>query len=346
MKTLILLFLACLTLIASPVLAAEPAVTLGVDRLEGESDEAYWDRLFIQCASWTAAYGEVSQPTKEKLMELGVPPLYHLVPTWLGDGDVRHRVTLEEIIVKVGPDAAPTLLPYIADPNKHLRQRCIFVLGDFDRPEVLPALRPLLAMETDMLVLPSLIEAVGKRGAGAEGLASELAPLTTHTDERVRRASAVALGRIGDAVAIETLVTLLDDPVFSVRDPVAEAIWTLGNNYPVWHSPKAIMLNDWGTRRTPVGQWLQEELAFGLACLHTTAGSPVARMEGLLSPEAAGEGIAVLRGVLRVWQSQHAVGDLLFAALPEHFDDPRVEATRLMILTERDRLLKAEATTP
>ncbi|MEO7994374.1 MAG: HEAT repeat domain-containing protein [bacterium] len=319
-----------------PVQAEEPKVTLGIDRLADETEDVYWDRLFMQCASWTAYYGDVSQPAKEKLMELGVPPLLHLVPTWLGDNDIRHRVTLEEIIVKVGPDAAVSLLPYVGDPNAVLRQRCVVVLGDMDRPDVLPALTPRLPLETDILVLPSLIEGIGKRGAGHADLVPALAPFLQKDDERLRRNAAVALGRIGVGDAIPVLLPLLDDRFFSVRQPATEAVWKLAQS-------SEDLLEPYPDQTTIAGQALRRELVTAETLLlggkiDTSEWTSVANDLG--PPEIVS---ATLRGIWRAWQINHVGVEPYYDSLPSKAADPRVDAVLREILAAKSAQEAKEA---
>ena len=226
--TLMFLSVIALSQFLAPATAGRYDVEIGIDRLEAENDADYYDRLFIQCGSWLEQYAETKEPAQEKLIELGIPALEHLIPTWLASTNVRHRVTMEAIIRGIGPEAAPVLVPYLTNSNEVMRQRIATNLGRLDAPEALPALVDRLALEREDLVLAALIEAIGRRGEGMAGLVHPLADFVHPlNDERLRRNTAVAYGRIGDPDALLYLVELCGDKLYSVRFPAQESLFKL-----------------------------------------------------------------------------------------------------------------------
>lgn len=349
MKTLMLLITLLLAFFASPVFATPSEdVTVGLDRLDTESDTAYYDRLFVQCGSWLPPYEDVKDAAKAKLIEIGATTLETLIPTWYASTNVRHRVTMEEIIKGIGPPAVPLLTPYLDDPDPIMRQRIVTSLGDLDDPKVLPALKTRLPLESDIQVLPALIDAVGKRGKGDTLLIDALTPHLAHADERVRRSTAVALGRIDDPEAVPALLQLLDDPLFSVRAPATEAIWTLTKDRWTSLSARSAGGRPENPMITSVSDGLRIELNTALHVLDSrvddkeTAKSYLHHGLGQdVSPPAIRRGM--LRGIFRAWNHDHEGAKWALPLLDMPQPDLATEAVRLEIKATIAAQLEREA---
>ena len=308
----------------------------------GETDEAYYHRLFIQCGTWLEQYKDAKPVAQAKLVEIGTPALAYLVPTYLGSDDIRFRVTLEEIINAVGPPAVPTLVKYVADPKPALRQRIAGLLGGLDHPESLPVLRSRLGVEDDLIVLPALLDGIGRRGVGVADLVEPLAGYLDHGDERLRRNAAVALGRVGVAAGAGHLINgVVDDALFSVRYPARDAIWNILAADSAQIDGRGIR---WEDANTQAGQGILLELDVALRLLGTTDHGWVdERLAGYQEPW---QKAAVLRGVLRAWLKDHPRVDPITPLFTDRYDDPTVEAVgremnRVMVAT---LLAEAKAT--
>lgn len=306
-------------------------VVVGLDQLAGESVEAYYDRLFVQCGSWLPPYEAVKDAAKAQLVSLGPGVLESLIPTWYASTNVRHRVTLEEIIRGIGVPAVPYLLPFLADADPVMRQRILTSLGELDEPSVLPALEARLAVERDVQVLPSLLDATGRRGAGVAHLVPQIAALLDHEDERVRRSGAVALGRIGESAGVEALRPLLSDPLFSVRAPAQEALWGLLQDAPEPHELPAVMTSG----HLSIGDALWLELTVARCLLSIGHRDPMLAALALgLGGEVASprERIAMLRGMRRAWLAEPSLRDFMLPVLESPQSVVEVEGVRRELL--------------
>ncbi|MCG3152313.1 MAG: hypothetical protein GEEBNDBF_01607 [bacterium] len=330
-RALVILWL--LVVVGIAPLEARPGndVVVGLEQLAGESAEAYYDRLFVQCGSWLPPYEAVKDDAKARLIALGPAVLASLVPTWYASTNVRHRVTLEEIIRGIGVPAVPYLLPHLGDPDPVMRQRILTSLGELDDAAVLPALEARLTLEGDVQVLPSLLDAIGRRGAGIAHLVPQIAALLDHDDERVRRSGAVALGRIGEGAGVEVLRPLLSDPLFSVRAPAQEALWGLLRAAPSLPDVPEVMTS----RNLSIGEALWLELDIARCLLSADQRDPMlVTLASGLNGEVASprERIAMLRGIRRAWQNEQSLREACLPVLERPQSAVEVEGVRREVL--------------
>lgn len=330
-RALVILWL--LVVVGIAPLEARPGndVVVGLEPLAGESEEAYYDRLFVQCGSWLPPYEAVKDEAKAQLIALGPGVLESLIPTWYASTNVRHRVTLEEIIRGIGVPAVPYLLPYLGDADPVMRQRILASLGELEEPSVLPALEVRLACESDVQVLPALLEAIGRRGAGVAHLVPQIAGLLDHDDERVRRSGAVALGRIGEREGVEALRPMLSDPLFSVRAPAQEALWGLLQDAPALPDVPEVMTS----RNLSIDEALWLELTIARSLLLAGHRDPMLAALALgLGGEVASprERIAMLRGIRRAWQSEESLREACLPVLASPQSAVEAEGVRREVL--------------
>ncbi|MEO7993976.1 MAG: HEAT repeat domain-containing protein [bacterium] len=336
----ILLIALCLFTLSAPAWATPSEdVTVGLDRLAGESDEAFYDRLFAECGSWLPPYEQVKDAAKAKLIEIGAVTLPTLIPHWYSSNNVRHRVTMEEIITGIGVPAVPMLLPYIAADDPIMRQRIVTSLGGLDDPSVLPALQQQLEIETDVQVIPALFDALGKRGVDHPEIIPSIAAHLGHADERVRRTGAVALGRIGSMDAVASLLPLLSDDLFSVRYPARDAIWSL-----CWENLSNLPpLPQTDSDPLATALWQEMDVAFRLQMWKN---APNLVGNELSAATTDWERIAILRGIYRAWRIDHERPGPAIALFDQSQPSPGAEAVRLELRAAVATTIAAEAAAP
>ena len=158
------------------------------------------------------------RPISVVLAEASVAVLVEM----LGDADDRVR---ESIVVALGtkrnPDAAPRLIEtLLQDPVGEIRARAATALGKIGAPSSIPALGQAVR-DPDGLVAYEAVLALKAFSGEAMG---ELIQALEQSDERVRRAAAVALQLTAEAPALVPLIHALGDTNVGVRRAVAEAL--------------------------------------------------------------------------------------------------------------------------
>lgn len=133
-----------------------------------------------------------------------------------------------------GPEreaAVLALAGVLADPRPEVRVLSTQVLASLGDPRVLPRLVRRLPDETDPRATASLLLAIGRLGGASE--VSTVMPFVAHAEARLRAAAATALGDLGGALAHERLLDLLaapgDDAEWAVRGSAMLALSKFGD---------------------------------------------------------------------------------------------------------------------
>lgn len=158
--------------------------------------------------------------------------------SWAADlqhQDVRFRRAAAYALGKLNKHAGP----YISRLNKVLLQdsdasvrasvaNTLGELGNLDAVEVVAGLKQSLDKEKDVVVLRSVVLALGKLGQQAASTEASLRAFLSHADVTLRKNTAWALGQLGPVAeaSIPALLKTMVDTDPSVR---AEAIASLGN---------------------------------------------------------------------------------------------------------------------
>jgi len=142
------------------------------------------------------------------------------------------RGEAELLLSEMGRPAAPSLLPFLADPDADLRRRAVVILGrigDADN-EIIAGLVQRLT-DSDRLVRLKAAMALGQLGeADARVLPILLVRLSAAKDPPLRRGLVSAIGNIGPDArdAVGTLIGLLNDSDAGVQEEAAESLMDIG----------------------------------------------------------------------------------------------------------------------
>ncbi len=151
------------------------------------------------------------------------PTEEHIVHYWIAKGQCERCVPLGE--AAIGP-----LVAVLQDQYPPIQRQAIQALAEIGEPAV-PAL--LQALEhRDYWARTGAIEALQLIASQHGGHAVEPPPLLALLEDRsksVRRAAALALGSLGDRMALEQLLLLLNDHQATVREAAATALGELGD---------------------------------------------------------------------------------------------------------------------
>jgi HEAT repeat protein len=132
--------------------------------------------------------------------------------------------------VEIPREAVPSLIRLLQDPEFHVRDDAVSVLGEMgeDAKVALPAIMPLLRQEAP-LVRRSAVDAIGNMGEPAKAAIPDIIPLLKHQDLGMRSSAVRTLSEIGKSKADVVLPNIV--AVLSDREPYVRhaAIMALGN---------------------------------------------------------------------------------------------------------------------
>jgi hypothetical protein len=201
-----------------------PAYGSGIEGIPGETKEERVERLFFYISRWSREYEELSGPAIEELRSMGVEAVAMLMPH-LESKDVRERVIMENLINGVGGDCTPHLVDALSFESPLGRSRAATYLGNVGDERSVQPLIGLLEVEGDWSVIEAAITGLGKlKTRGIEVPSEPIVAFAKHEMEPIRRAVVVALSHIGDEKAIPLHIEALNDELFSVRYPAAQAL--------------------------------------------------------------------------------------------------------------------------
>lgn len=210
--------------------AASPDTT-GLQALSAEE-------LFVRASSSELQFAALVAPSRRLLIREHARTLPYLI-TELATDDVRKRIALEDVLVKIGAPAVGPLTEALrreaerTDVTRGVRLAA-YVLGRIGDPAPIDALVA-AGGHRDWKVRGSAAEALGALGA-REATAS-LVALIKDENEIVRKSAAVALGRIAEksgteprleADAVDALIVAMSDPFYSVRYSAKGALVAAG----------------------------------------------------------------------------------------------------------------------
>ncbi|MCA8914476.1 MAG: HEAT repeat domain-containing protein [Planctomycetes bacterium] len=150
--------------------------------------------------------------------------------SFLSDGDVRVQIAAINAMGDIGDtNAVPDLAVVGLDhPDSDIRAASAVALGKIADPtRVLPALEN-ACMDENALVRRQSIDAISKQyGSDPERVFAVIVTGLSDFDARVREAAALALARIDDARAIDSLLQATGDRTAMVRQAAAESLGKL-----------------------------------------------------------------------------------------------------------------------
>lgn len=162
---------------------------------------------------------------------IGGEKVARAVVEYIGDESIITRNLVAELLMKIGADAVPALLPFSQDVNPDIRKFAVDILGEIRSTDAVDSITPLLR-DSDVNVCLSAIEALGNIG-DSRPLKDLLS--IYENDKRVRPAVAEAVGKIGDQGGARFLLgqykkqlsRQLDDSLLGFT--IIEALGKIGN---------------------------------------------------------------------------------------------------------------------
>jgi HEAT repeat protein len=192
-----LAILMCVLAFASscPAEDGTPADTLSLRAMTPEE-------LFVRASSAELQYADVLEPARRLLVERHAESVPYLI-TKLDTDEPRERIALENLFQRIGGNAVPELVDALAAESRR---------DDTTRGARLAAY--VLARIGDRAAIPPLVEQA------------------RHDDWKLRSSIADALGHLGDAESVDTLVELLGDADSSVRKAAAASLDRIARDAP------------------------------------------------------------------------------------------------------------------
>jgi HEAT repeat protein len=181
------------------------------------------DSLFVIASSAEHRFFDMVEPAKDSIAAMGKDVVPHLVSKF-DTKSARERMVVIHILKRIGSPAVPYLITSLKNPNGLIVQRVCWALGDIADST---ALEPLIDVSSHKRwqVRDQALGAIGdiKNNRGADAI------FTGFTDSVaiVRKAAAVAAGKIVILEAIPNLVHQLGDDFYGARMSAAEALLKL-----------------------------------------------------------------------------------------------------------------------
>ena len=212
-------------MIALPLLVLISAMT--VVPVFGQAQETVLQReldsLFVIASSGELRFREMVEPAIEKIAGLGAPVVPLLIDKFTTKS-ARERLTIINILKKIGLDAVPDLVAALDRTNGLVVQRVCWALGDIgDTSATVHLIRSY--GHGRWQVRDQAIGALGKTG----DMRAEEVILEALADSigQVRKAAAVAAGKLKITSAVDLLITRLGDSFYGARMSAVAALLAL-----------------------------------------------------------------------------------------------------------------------
>lgn len=171
------------------------------------------DSIFVIASSGELRYRDLVQPAIDSLAALGTGAVPLLVDKFI-TYSARERLTIINILKKIGSPAVPHLTASLGRPEPLVVARICWALGDIGDPA---AIQPLVDVcgHSSWWVREKAIDGLGKIGdtGGGETVLQSL----DDSVGQVRKAAVVAAGRLKLTTGIERLVFALGDNFYGAR---------------------------------------------------------------------------------------------------------------------------------
>lgn len=178
------------------------------------------DSLFVIASSGEIKYRDMVEPAIDKLAALGRPIVPLLIDKFTTKS-ARERLTVINILKKIGSPTVPDLISALSHPNGLVVQRVCWALGDIkDTSAVIPLIG--VSNHSRWQVREQALGSLGD----LKDTRAEQTVLNGYDDPigQVRKAASVAAGKIGISKDIESLVHMLGDPFYGARMSAAASL--------------------------------------------------------------------------------------------------------------------------
>lgn len=182
------------------------------------------DSLFIIASSGDIKYRDSVDQAIDSIAVIGAAAVPRLVEKYTTQS-ARERVTINNILKKIGSDAVPYLTKSLALSDPEQVSRICYSLGEIkDKYATKPILKVL--HHNNWWVRSSCAGALGKISDTAAY--EDVLSLFNDTVESVRKSAVVAVGKMHKEKAIPILVHMLGDPYYGVRMTASEGLEEFG----------------------------------------------------------------------------------------------------------------------
>ncbi len=181
------------------------------------------DSLFVISSSGELKYRDRVEPAIEALANLGIDAVPRLIDKFT-TRSARERLTIINILKKIGSPAVPDLILALSRPEKLVVLRVCRALGDIKDSS---AVKPLINVSghPSWQVREKAVDALGKINDN-QADQTVIAALSDSVGQ-VRKAAVVASGRLKINEAIEKLIHILADNFYGARMSAIEVLTKL-----------------------------------------------------------------------------------------------------------------------
>lgn len=167
----------------------------------------------------------------------------------LAGGDPHLQRRARQIILESRDERyVDGLLTLLDDSDLYLLRECINLLGRIGNPKALPTLIDLLNREpNDDELHEDVIIALGR--IGDDRAVDSILALSAHTNVYIRQRVAKALGSFSSGRNVEVLITLLDDDSNEVRANAAQSLGMIGETNAIPALDNALDDGEWTVRK-------------------------------------------------------------------------------------------------
>lgn len=178
------------------------------------------DSLFVIASSGELRFRDMVEPAKEELAALG-PAAVPLLIDKFTTKSARERLTVIDILKKIGSPAVPDLVRALSRPDGLVVQRVCWALGDIgDTAAVLPLITS--CDHSRWQVRDQAVAALGKIGDHRAG--ATVTQTLSDSVGQVRKSAAVSAGKLGLNATVAQLVGMLGDDFYGARMNAFEAL--------------------------------------------------------------------------------------------------------------------------
>lgn len=206
----------------------------------GEITEKYVDSLFVIASSGELKYRDLVDPAIDQLASMGSEIVPHLVDKFTTKS-ARERLTIINILKKIGKEAVPYLISSLKNPNGLVVQRVCWALGDIKDSS---AVEPLIEVTTHPR-WQVRDEALGALGDIQDSKADD-AVLYGLQDSvgQVRKSAAVSAGKLKILESTNVLIGRLGDSFYGARMSAEEALLKLDTSFVIDNLADSIHSNN------------------------------------------------------------------------------------------------------
>lgn len=184
------------------------------------------DSLFVIASSAELIVRDQVEPAKDSIAAIGVDAVPILVDK-LTTRDARDRLTVIQILKKIGSPAVPYLIRSLKNPNGLVVERVCWTLGDIADSSAVDALMEVTSHQRWQVrdeALGALGDIASSRASGVirRGFADPVG--------QVRKSAVVAAAKAGLNGAVTELVGMLGDSFYGARLSAVEALLQLDTN--------------------------------------------------------------------------------------------------------------------